>query len=215
VFSTQIWFYQFRRTRVRILMEQSLVRLYLTHGLTPTYQGPVSLRTRGLRPKKVVQVYQMELMFPKESYKYLLKRVKCAFSDICNSCKVHHSIKLILCKYFINLITSQVNNFSGEFTNKYASIEVKIQRQIIFCNKDTDFASPKSAYINWSLPGSGNKLWRTLTAPKFPRDRLSWKRENLFSTEWSLHLHLTLSQRSFRYYIPLWWLYKIPSEDVR
>jgi hypothetical protein len=129
-------------------MEHSLVRLYLTPGLTPTYQGPVSLRTRGLRPKKVVQVYQMELMFPNESYKYLLKRVKCAFSDICNSCKVHHSIKLILCKYFINLITSQVNNFSGEFTNKYASIEVKIQRQIIFCNKDTDFASPKSAYIN-------------------------------------------------------------------
>jgi hypothetical protein len=195
-------------------MEQSLVRLYLTPSLTPTYQGPVSLRTRGLRPKKV-QVSQMELMFQNESYKYLLKRVKCTFSDICNSCKVHHSIKLILCKYFINLIASQVNNFSGEFTNKYASIEVKIRHQIIFCNKDTDFASPKSAYINWSLPGSGNKLWRTLTAPKFPRDRLSWKREKLFSTDWSLHLHLTLSQRSFRYYIPLWWLYKIPSEDVR
>jgi len=49
--------------------------------------------------------------------------------------------------------------------------------------KDTDSLSPKSAYINWSLPGSGNNSWRTLTAPKLPRDRLSCKEEKLFSRQ--------------------------------
>lgn len=133
------------------------------------------------------QLVQLKLMSSNKSYKYSLKRVKCAFSHICNSSKVHHSIKLILWKYFINLITSQVDNFSGAFSNNMLQSKLKFNTRLFLVTrkdyKDTDFASPKSAYINWSLPGSGYKSWRTLTAPRFPLERLSCKRENLFSTD--------------------------------
>lgn len=33
------------------------------------------------------------------------KRLKCTFPNICNSSKVHNSIKCILCKYLVDLIT--------------------------------------------------------------------------------------------------------------
>lgn len=135
---------------------------------------------------------------PNKSYKYLLKRVKCAFSHICNSSEVHHSIKFILWKDFINLITSQVHNFSGAFSNTMLQSKLTFNTKLFQATrkyyKDTDFESPKSACINWSLPGSGNRFWRTLTAPKFPRDRLSCKGENVRLMS-AVHL---FCQRSFQ-----------------
>lgn len=37
---------------------------------------------------------------------------------------------------------------------------------------------PKSATINWSLPGLGNWSWRILTAPRLPLERLSYSKKN-------------------------------------
>ena len=130
------------------------------------------------------QLLQLRLKSLDKIQKYLLKRIHRAFSHICNSSKVHHSIKFILQKYFINLITSQGGNLSWHSTSPHMfQSKLKDDNKIFLVTrkecKDTDFASPKSAYINWSLPGSGNKFWRTLMAPKFPRDRLSCQKEKI------------------------------------
>lgn len=61
----------------------------------------------------------------------------------------------------------------------------------------TAFASPKSAYINWSLPGSGNNSCRIFTAPIFPRERLSCQiGKSFFLMKCHSHISMLISRSS-------------------